>query len=99
VARNWNAIWLGSLNPLLSVGTFSPLASKEQSLLTSLAAPQSKESGVRRKIRVNFGLRCGWSTLTLQQGTAANFVKESRSVRVKERGLTKMRMDAEMWHG
>jgi hypothetical protein len=43
VARNWNAIWLGSLNPLLSVGTFSPLASKEQSLLTSLAvaAPQS----------------------------------------------------------
>jgi hypothetical protein len=89
----------GFFESLLSVGTFSPLASKEQSLLTSLAAPQSKESGVRRKIRVNFGLRCGWSTLTLQQGTAANFVKESRSVRVKERGLTKMRMDAEMWHG
>jgi hypothetical protein len=56
----------GFFESLMSVGTFSPLASKEQSLLTSLAAPQSsrEESGVRRKIRVNFGLRCGWSTLT-----------------------------------
>jgi hypothetical protein len=61
---NWNAV-SGFLESLMSAGTFSPLASKEQSLLTSLAAPQSsrEESGVRRKIRVNFGLRCGWPTL------------------------------------